>query len=462
MPMTNSKVSGSFRDPSGFLFFDDGKIFRQVNKYYEKNYELLVNSGLYENLVRNGLLVEHKEIEAREFSGLSSDDQRHKIIQPEYLSFISYPYEWCFSELKDAALTTLQIQKTALEYGMSLKDASAYNIQFKNGKPLLIDTLSFEKYEGGKPWVAYKQFCQHFFSPLALMKYRDLRMNQLLKSFIDGIPLDLASKLLPKRTHFKFSLLTHIHLHSKSQEKYSDKAVEIKSKISKFQMLALIDNLESFIRNLGLDKTKTEWGDYYNDTNYSEEALLDKEKIISNFIDKTVPKKVWDMGANTGIFSRIAAKKGIHTISFDIDPMAVEKNYLAMKRADEKNILPLILDATNPSPAIGWENEERDSLMERGPVDLVMALALIHHLAISNNTPLIKIANFFAKISHNLIIEFVPKADSNTQRLLKTREDIFPNYDEKHFEEDFSNFFDIIEKQQIEGSTRTLYLMKKK
>jgi len=460
--MTNSKVSGSFRDPSGFLFFDDGKIFRQVNKYYEKNYELLVNSGLYENLVRNGLLVEHKEIEAREFSGLSSDDQRHKIIQPEYLSFISYPYEWCFSELKDAALTTLQIQKTALEYGMSLKDASAYNIQFKNGKPLLIDTLSFEKYEGGKPWVAYKQFCQHFFSPLALMKYRDLRMNQLLKSFIDGIPLDLASKLLPKRTHFKFSLLTHIHLHSKSQEKYSDKAVEIKSKISKFQMLALIDNLESFIRNLGLDKTKTEWGDYYNDTNYSEEALLDKEKIISNFIDKTVPKKVWDMGANTGIFSRIAAKKGIHTISFDIDPMAVEKNYLAMKRADEKNILPLILDATNPSPAIGWENEERDSLMERGPVDLVMALALIHHLAISNNTPLIKIANFFAKISHNLIIEFVPKADSNTQRLLKTREDIFPNYDEKHFEEDFSNFFDIIEKQQIEGSTRTLYLMKKK
>ena len=460
--MTNSKVSGSFRDPSGFLFFDDGKIFRQVNKYYEKNYELLVNSGLYENLVRNGLLVEHKEIEAREFSGLSSDDQRHKIIQPEYLSFISYPYEWCFSELKDAALTTLQIQKTALEYGMSLKDASAYNIQFKNGKPLLIDTLSFEKYEGGKPWVAYKQFCQHFFSPLALMKYRDLRMNQLLKSFIDGIPLDLASKLLPKRTHFKFSLLNHIHLHSKSQEKYSDKAVEIKSKISKFQMLALIDNLESFIRNLGLDKTKTEWGDYYNDTNYSEEALLDKEKIISNFIDKTVPKKVWDMGANTGIFSRIAAKKGIHTISFDIDPMAVEKNYLAMKRADEKNILPLILDATNPSPAIGWENEERDSLMERGPVDLVMALALIHHLAISNNTPLIKIANFFAKISHNLIIEFVPKADSNTQRLLKTREDIFPNYDEKHFEEDFSNFFDIIEKQQIEGSTRTLYLMKKK
>ncbi|MFA7685466.1 MAG: SAM-dependent methyltransferase [Candidatus Gracilibacteria bacterium] len=462
MTINKSKISGSFRDPSGFLFFDNGKIFRQINKYYEKNYELLMSSGLYGRLVKEGLLVEHKEIEANQFSELSSDDQRHKIIQPEYISFISYPYEWCFGELKDAALTTLQLQKIALEYGMSLKDASAYNIQFKEGKPLLIDTLSFERYDEGKPWVAYKQFCQHFLAPLALMKYRDLRMNQLLKAFIDGIPLDLTSKLLPKRTHFKFSLLTHIHLHAKSQEKYSYKAIKIERKISKFQMLALIDNLESFIGNLSLKKTKTEWGDYYEDTNYSKEAASNKEQLIGNFIDKAAPKKVWDMGANTGVFSRIAAKKGISTISFDIDSLAVEKNYFEMKKENEKNILPLILDATNPSPAIGWENEERDSLMGRGPADLVMALALIHHLAISNNTPLIKIANFFAKISQNLIIEFVPKVDSNTQRLLKTREDIFPNYDEKHFEEDFSNFFDIIEKQQIAGSARTLYLMKKK
>lgn len=460
--MNKSKIPSSFRDPSGFLFFDNGRIYRQINKYYKENYDLLLSCGLYEKLVNEGLLVKHEEFAAENIVGIESDEKRYKIISPEYISFISYPYEWCFGELKDAALTTLLIQKTALEHGMSLKDASAYNIQFKDGKATLIDTLSFEKYEEGKPWVAYKQFCQHFLAPLALMKYRDLRMNQLLKAFIDGIPLDLASKLLPKRTHLKFSLLTHIHMHAKSQEKYSDKVVKIVHKISKFQMLALVDNLESFISKLALDKAKTEWGDYYDDTNYSDKSLADKKEIINGFIDKSGAEKVWDMGANTGFFSRIASEKGLPTISFDIDPLAVEKNYLEMKGGRDKNILPLILDATNPSPAIGWENEERDSLIGRGPTDLVMALALVHHLAISNNTPLLNVASFFAKICENLIIEFVPKSDSNTQRLLRTREDIFQEYDENHFEKEFGKFFDTVEKRQVSGSERTVYLMKKK
>jgi len=453
-----SQVSGSFRDPSGFLFFENGKIYRQVNKYYKENYDLLMSSGLYKKLAENGLLVTHEDVAG---NIPAQSEQMYKIVMPAFISFISYPYEWCFGELKDAALTTLELQKIALEHGMSLKDASAYNIQFKNGKPILIDTLSFEKYEEGKPWVAYKQFCQHFLAPLALMRYRDLRMNQLMKSFIDGVPLELASALLPKRTFFKFGLLTHIHLHSKSQKHYSDKAVEIANgKISKFQLLALIDSLESFIKNLNLKKTATEWGDYYDNTNYSDESLNNKKEIIGGFIDKISPKKVWDIGANMGFFSRIASDKNIPTISFDIDPIAVEKNYLAVKERNEKNILPLIMDVTNPSPSIGWENEERHSLVERGKTDLVMALALIHHLAISNNTPLVKIASFFSKLCQNLIIEFVPKSDSNTQRLLRTREDIFPNYNEVSFEKDFGEFFEIVEKQKVQNSERTLYLMK--
>ncbi|MDD3861271.1 MAG: SAM-dependent methyltransferase, partial [Candidatus Gracilibacteria bacterium] len=166
--MTKTKVSGSFRDPSGFLFFQNEQIFRQVNKYYEKNYDLLMDSGLYKNLVDKGLLVAHQEKEFSHFPELGNDMAVHKIIQPERIKFISYPYEWCFSELKDASLATLEIQKTALEHDMSLKDATAYNIQFKEGRPILIDTLSFEKYEEGRPWVAYKQFCQHFLAPLVL------------------------------------------------------------------------------------------------------------------------------------------------------------------------------------------------------------------------------------------------------------------------------------------------------
>ncbi|MCK4638399.1 MAG: hypothetical protein KAT33_03170, partial [Bacteroidales bacterium] len=189
-------IAGSFRDPSGFLFKENGKIYRRINKVYADDYEQLMFSGLYNKLVENHLLIPHIETELKS----ADDDLLYKIIQPELVQFISYPYEWSFSQLKDAALTTLNIQKISMEHGMSLKDSTAYNIQFWNGKPVLIDTLSFEKYKEGEPWVAYKQFCQHFLLPLVLMSYTDIRLNQLFRIYIDGIPLDLGAKLLPRKT----------------------------------------------------------------------------------------------------------------------------------------------------------------------------------------------------------------------------------------------------------------------
>ena len=197
----NEKIAGSFRDPSGFLFHLNGLIYRQINIEYKKNYIHLMKSGLYEALMDTKLLIPHEEVNI----GSLASDNAYKIIKPEQVLFISYPYEWCFSQLKDAALTTLKIQKKSLNFGMSLKDCSAYNIQFRKGKPILIDTLSFEEYREGKPWIAYRQFCQHFLAPLALMSYKDIRLNQLLRIYIDGIPLDLAIHLLPFRTRFVFS-----------------------------------------------------------------------------------------------------------------------------------------------------------------------------------------------------------------------------------------------------------------
>lgn len=454
-----TKLSSSFRDPSGFLYVKDGILYRQINQSYQDDYNFLIESDLYKTLVEKGLLIEHTEVDI----SLKYSDTVYEIIQPKVIPFISYPYGWCFSELKDAALLTLEIQKNALKANMTLKDASAYNVQFLEGKPIFIDTLSFEKYEEGKPWVAYKQFCQHFLAPLALMAYTDIRLNQLLKNYIDGIPLDLASKLLPKKTYLNFALLTHIHLHAKSQAHYAEKSLNLKgATISQFQQLALIDNLESFIKGLCLPKIKTEWADYVDNTNYSDEAHENKKKTIEAFISEIKPKSVWDLGANTGIFSNITAKKGIPTIAFDIDPLAVEKNYLTCKKNEEKNILPLALDLTNPSPAIGWGNNERLSLAERGPADLIMALALIHHLAISNNVPFKKIASFFSDICHYAIVEWVPKEDSQVQRLLRTRNDIFNEYTEENFEYEFGELFTIIKKQKIPGTLRTLYLLEKK
>ena len=451
-------IAGSFRDPSGFLFKENGKIYRRINKVYADDYEQLMFSGLYNKLVENHLLIPHIETEFKS----ADNDLLYKIIQPELVQFISYPYEWSFSQLKDAALTTLNIQKIAMEHGMSLKDSTAYNIQFWNGKPVLIDTLSFEKYKEGEPWVAYKQFCQHFLLPLVLMSYTDIRLSQLFRIYIDGIPLDLGAKLLPRKTRFKFSIFAHIHLHAKSQKKYEDKAIEKKSRISKFKLLALIDSLETTVKNLKWNPKGTEWADYYDITNYSSDAFKCKKNYIEEFLKSINPASIWDLGANTGIFSRIASEKNIPTISFDVDPAAVEKNYQICKEKNETNILPLVLDLTNPSGGIGWANQERMSFIERGPVDTVFALALIHHLAISNNLPLINIAEFFSSICKFLIIEFVPKSDSQVKKLLLTREDIFDKYDKENFEKDFDNYFNIRKYLKIEGSERYLYLMEKK
>tara|TARA_B100000029_G_scaffold431868_1_gene443680 strand:+ start:414 stop:1799 length:1386 start_codon:yes stop_codon:yes gene_type:complete len=456
--MKISKIeNSSFRDTSGFLFYHENEIYRIINSSYKEQYEKLMNSNLYQKLEEKNLIISHSEVE-----NLNFDYDYYKIIKPEKIPFISYPYEWSFSQLKNAALLTLRIQKAAMKYGMTLKDASAFNVQFVNGHPIFIDTLSFEIYEDGQIWKPYKQFCQHFLAPLALISKKDIRLNLLSKTFIDGIPIDLAAKLLPKTTFGNFGLMAHIHAHAKSQKHYEDKDAKIKQKtLSKRSFEGLIENLKSSIEKMTWNEDNTEWGDYYSDTNYSEKSFEEKKQFISLAIDEIKPKLVWDMGANTGIFSRLASNKGINTISFDIDPLAVEKNYLSSLNNSEKNILPLILDLTNPTSSIGWKNNERMSMMERGPADMVFALALVHHLAISNNVPLKKIAEFFSQISNFLIIEFIPKSDSQVKRLLLTREDIFENYDEKNFETEFIKFFKIINSKKISDSERTIYIMEK-
>jgi len=454
-------LGASFRDPSGFLFTREGVLYRQVNQAYADDYTRLMESGLYEKLVKAGLLIPHTE------SGTEPADEKRlfKVICPEQVPFISYPYEWSFGQLKDAALATLSIQKRALKLGMSLKDASAYNIQFHKGKPVLIDTLSFETYQEGEPWVAYRQFCQHFLAPLALMAYRDVRLNQWLRVYIDGVPLDLASRLLPGRTRWNFGLSTHLHLHASAQKRYADIAVtEARGgrKMSKEALLGLVESLRATVRILEWKPAGTEWADYYAANNYTDFAFEHKKVLVGDWLSKITPKTAWDLGANAGIFSRVAAETGAYVISSDIDPAAVEVNYRQVKESGEQNLLPLVLDLTNPSPAIGWQNRERDSFLQRGPVDAVLALALVHHLAISNNVPLERVAEFFAGCGEWLIVEFVPKSDSQVQKLLRSRADIFSEYTRPGFESAFGQWYTIQSSSAVRDSERWLYLMKRK
>ena len=454
-------LSSSFRDPSGFVFSDKGTIYRQVNEYYREDYDLLMSSGLYTELVEEGLLIPHKELSDNKKSPDPKDC--YKIIKPEHIKNISYPYEWSFGQYKDAAHVTLKVLRIALKYGMTLKDASAYNIQFHKGKPVFMDTLSLEKYNEGEAWIGYKQFCQHFLAPLALSSHVDIRMLQLMRIYIDGIPLDLASQLLPWKTKVNAGLLTHIHIHAKTQTKYAGNKVSLKERKQKMSMTgmqAIITNLENTVQGLHHQGHDTEWAEYYTFTNYTNAAFRRKKDLVEDFIEAVKPKTMWDLGANNGEFSRIASDKGINTVAWDIDPMAVEFNYQMVKDGEEEDILPLVLDLTNPSAGIGWAHNERESLEARGPADLVLALALIHHIRITGNIPLTQIAQYFSKLGKNLVIEFVPKGDSQVDKLLRNREDIFSDYDQETFEKAFKEYFTLKKAEPIKGSKRTLYLMK--
>lgn len=448
--------TASFRDPNGFIFQQDGDIYRYISPLYKEKFFSFTESGFYEELFQKNCLIHH-ELLTSDFP----DDSL--IIKPKKISFISYPYEWSFSQLKDAALLTLNIFRTALEHNFILKDASAYNIQFLEGRPIFIDTLSFDNYIEGKPWIAYKQFCQHFLFPLAAASYIDIRMIQLLKVFIDGIPIEMAKNIFPYKAILNFGVDLHLIFHSLFlQKKDWNNFQQVRNrKMSKQSLTGLIESLENTISKLKIKKQSSTWEKYYSE-HHSEEYRIAKKELVKEYLQTINENNIWDLGSNDGFFSRIAASLNKDVISFDSDPNCVENNYLRVKKNSEKNILPLLMDFTNPSSSIGWANSERRSLSERGPADAILALALIHHLAIANNIPLEMISNFFASNCKWLIIEFVPKSDPKVKELLRFREDIFPNYDINNFEKSFLMNFEIIKKNNIGNTDRILYFLKKR
>jgi hypothetical protein len=462
---TGEILASSFRDPAGFVFTGLDGVYRQVNHHGRQDYDLLMQSGLYDRLVEKAYLIPHQEIALDSPApGLC-----YKILRPEQVPFISYPYEWSFSQLQDAAALTLRIQKHALKDGLSLKDCSAFNVQFLRGKPVFIDTLSFEKYEPGAPWAAYRQFCQQFLAPLALMHYTGAHLSGLLRLHLDGIPLPLASRLLPARARLNLGCLLHLILHARSIEHYTLTAAQAKLRdrsFSRESLLGLVDDLGRLTTRLRWKPAQTSWGDYDPLESYSDAARDDKSRLVEQFLLLASPATVWDLGANQGVFSRIAAhldaRQGVRVIAFDSDPLAVERHYLQCRNSGETNLLPLVVDLTNPTPALGWQSQERLSFLERGPVDLVLALALEHHLAIGSNIPFPSLAEFFSKTCRWLVIEFVPKSDPQVQRMLQFRKDIFSGYSQENFEQAFSTRFEIVRSEQVQDSQRILYLMENK
>ncbi len=447
----------SFKDPSGFVFQKNTIFYRQVNQLYKDDYDLLMGSGLYDELINKKYLLSHEEINEN-FTGSA---EWYKTILPQQLSFISYPYEWCFGQLKDAALLTLSIQKLAIKYGMVLKDATHFNIQFVNNGPVFIDTLSFERYDPSRPWVAYRQFCECFLFPLLLQKYLSIDVQKLMLTYPEGIPATITKAMLPWKSNFNLGVGLHVSLQTKI--KGDNNSRDYKSKFDQKKMLHLIGNLEENIKASTLNKKdKTTWSNYYAETIISQSYLTEKENIFRRLIDSTNFKTALDIGANDGFFSKIISEKATHVVSIDFDSRCINSLYSYVQEKKVLPILPLCIDFSNPTRAIGFNNTERSSFTDRAKFDLILALALVHHLAISKNIPLQNIAASFNKIAKQVIVEFVSKEDEKVQQLLKNRKDIFSDYSETEFIKAFGKYFDISSTNKIPGTHRTIYLLSRK
>jgi ribosomal protein L11 methylase PrmA len=453
---TGQQHPASYRDPCGFVFLHSGHIYRAVLPAGKTDYEMLMQSGLYQKLVDGGLMIFHEEV---------GDNTLHpaafKVLEPQQLSFWTYPYEWSFHQLKDAALLTLKLITTGLKHGMMLKDATAYNIQFVGGKPMLIDTLSFEVYEEGQPWQAFNQFCQHFLYPLLVFRKCPELTPGMLMAYPDGLAASLTASLLPWCSRISWNNQLYVYLAASLGKK--QRGSKGTYRISKQKILQNVAQLKGYIQGLEPKKEKTIWNNYYDETILSDAYLENKKAVVADVLKHLRAKRIVDAGCNTGAFSFIAAISALEVIAFDFDAASIDNLYQHARQRGTRNVHMLVSDITNPSPSLGWDNGERSDLKERvAGADMVLALALVHHLALAKNIPLSFISSFFGAVTKKwLLIEFVPKSDPKAQILLQSRKDIFEDYNQAHFEAVFQQHFSIEKRIELQHSDRVLYLLKK-
>ncbi len=430
---------------------------RGITVYGQEEYNLLIRSGLYDELVRKGFLLPHHE------EGPSAGAPFCKVLVPQQIPLVTYPYEWCFSQLKEAALLTLDVQALAMEHGMTLKDAIPFNVQFLEGEPVFIDTLSFEKWVDG-PWVPYRQFCESFLAPLALMAHIHPAFNRYLTVDLNGVELSLASRILPARTWFHPGCLLHIHLHALTQRRLGKSAGRpVRASLSRRHVQSLVESLRSCVSSLRFRRWQAPFTDYQIDCrHYSPEARAFKAGWILAHVRKASPRWVLDLGANNGALSRIVTGLGSRCIALDSDASCVEENYRRSRQEGDRCMIPLLADPCNPPANLGWMGAERGALWGRLKPDLVMALAILHHLRITHSIPMEGIAEFFSSMGPTLLIEFVPKEDPMVQEMLRNRSDEFHDYTTGEFERCFERFFAMEEKSPIPGTARTLYHLVRK
>ena len=444
----------SYRDPDGYVSYAGDDVRRHV---LNDNAPVLTAAykKFFDTAVAKALLVPFEKMEGSAQPG--------SVLKLHKLPLITYPYEWGFEQLKEAALITLDIGLLALEHGLSLKDATTFNVQQYNGKMIFIDHTSFEVSDGKLPWRAYSQFCRHFIAPLLLTSRTGRNANKFFLAHLDGLDLAETAAILPFFDRFKPSIFVHIYLHNFLINSLKDTSSDKKIKDTRRgSQKAYLQHLREVIKKIAPPAYDTEWHDYYNMTNYGDASFLEKENVIKKILSQKKYACVWDMGGNNGHFSRIMADHADAVVSMDIDYAAIDLNHLKNKQAGKKNIFPLVMDLTNPSPALGFGNSERTTIDDRSKPDLMFGLALIHHLAVTYNVPFSMMAQRFRRNESELVIEYVGREDSQFKKLLRSKNDGYDHYNRANFEAAFAQWFETISTYDIPGSHRTLYHFKPK
>lgn len=458
------KNPGSFRDPSGQIYKYNNRIIRVVKEFGKRKYEYIKDKGLIEESIKNNFLINTNEITS-EFKDLKSKDFCY-FLEHEKLDYISYPYEWGFYQLKDAALHHLNFQIFLLERDAVLIDSSAFNIQFKDNKPIFIDVLSIDKYNEGEYWKGHAQFLQQFLNPLLLRSLKGISFNDWYKGNLDGIKTSDLNNLLSLKDKISFNVFFSVVLLSRLDKQNTQnptsalKKVNKKRPLSKNAYKGLLLQLKNWIKKLKPLEKKTVWDSYSSSNTYDKEQENKKIQVIKNFAKKIRPNLMADIGCNDGLYSFESLKSGCKkVIGFDIDINAIDRAYNNSLKQD-LNFLPLYFNATNPSTRLGWYEKERESFIDRLNFDAVIALAFEHHLALAQNIPLEEVISWIMNIGKNGLIEYVDKTDETVKKMLSIKGDIFPTYNQENFEKNILLNGKILNKT-ILSKTRVLYEFEK-
>ena len=452
---------GSFRDRRGKVFYRNGEVYRALDSQASLAWVHLEKSPFYARNLSLGRIVKTTTAE----SDFPLDSQWTSVVRHDRIQAISYPYEWCFSQLKEAALLQLDLIAEALADDITVRDATPYNIQWRGCAPVFIDIPSFRQRLPGESWTGYLQFCKLFLYPLLIQAHLDIPFHPLLRGNLDGIEPEVCARMFSWHDFLKAGVTGHVFLHSAMRKNQNpngrlEKELE-ESGLGKELMDATVRKMRKLVESLQWKQKKSVWSDYTRQHSYNSLDFAAKERFVDSVCSQEQPSIVWDVGANTGHFSRLAAKYAELVLAIDGDHLAVERNFTELKSENVKNILPLCMNFADPSPGLGWRGQERTPLAYRAQPDLVLCLAVVHHLVLAANLHLDDLVDFLAELTPRLIIEFVTREDPMVGELLKHKEDVFHDYTLEHFQIVFEKRFEIVSQTRLDSGTRVLFYGKR-